>query len=553
MILQRSHAPGSGPPFLPLAFRLAASLGLLVLHAALPFEGPLPGETLYVVLLCLVLGEGIWEAARNLDRTGDSFATPSLPWIRFNLFLDLSLVLLLIAFQGVNQERFFTFYLLPVLASAFYLPTLEIVGVGLITAAAHTAMVLAFAGGALPTFGHSKPGLETESGQALILSLATLQIFAATLVVVLLRRNLEALRTDLSASEAAVDELSALHYHVVESLFSGLITLDLEHRITSANPAAEAILQRPIPTGLALRQLFPEAHALEDAIQAAHRFELRTHPPGEGLRVLGGQVAPLRDSEGRPRGHLLLFQDLTDFKAMEDRTRTAERLAVVGQLSAGLAHEIRNPLASILGCVQLLSDDRQPPAMQKRLLGILARESDRVNAIVTGFLDFARPSEYKVERCYLPALVEEIQASWETDPRTEGVALTVDPVPRVWLQCDKDGFHRMVTNLLSNARKAVRGVERPRIRLGLVNGPPMRLWVEDNGCGMDLERQRHLFVPFSSGFEEGTGLGLSLVYQFVQAMGWEIQVKSRPDEGTRVQIGFPAATESPSGDTAALP
>ncbi|HJW08501.1 MAG TPA: ATP-binding protein [Holophagaceae bacterium] len=553
MLLNRVHGPGSGPPFLPLAFRLAASLGLLVLHAALPFEGPLPGESLYVVLLSMVLIEGIWEAARNLDRTGDPFATPSLSWIRFNLLLDLSLVLLLIAFQGVNQERFFTFYLLPVLASAFYLPTLEIVGVGLITAAAHTAMVLAFDSGVLPAFGHTIAGPESESSRALILSLATLQIFSATLVVVLLRRNLEALRTDLSASEAAVDELSALHLHVVESLFSGLITLDLEHRITSANPAAEAILQRPIPTGLALRQLFPEAEVLEQAIQASRRFELKTGLPGEGPRVLGGQVAPLRGPEGRPKGHLLLFQDLTDYKAMEERTRTAERLAVVGQLSAGLAHELRNPLASIMGCVQLLSDERQPATMQKRLLGILARESDRVNAIVTGFLDFTRPSELKIERCHLPSLVEEIQASWETDPRTGGIAMSVDPVPRVWFRSDRDAFHRMVTNLLSNARKAVQDVENPRVRLGMVNGPPMRLWVEDNGCGIDAERLKHLFVPFDSGFAEGTGLGLSLVYQFVQTMGWEIHVKSRTGQGTRVEISFPAATESLSGETPGLP
>ena len=542
-----------GPPFLPLAFRLGASLGLAALDLAIPADAPLPGEGFYLAFLGAVFLEGIYEAYLNLERRGDPFAVPSKRWIRWNLLLDISLVLLVIAFQGVNQERLFTFYVLPVLASAFYLGTVDIMGVALFTAAAHIVMVLGLDQGWLPPFGHTVQGFAQDpSDTALILSLATLQIFAAALVVVLLRRNIERLDASLVASEAAVDELEALHRRVVDSLFSGLVTLDSRSRVTSANPAAAQILKRAVALGDPLVSLFPEAGELEEAVQGTRRFELPMTAPGGEQRILGGQVAPLKDAEGgEAPGHLLIFQDLTEFKAMEERTRVAERLAAVGQLSAGLAHELRNPLASIMGCVQLLKDERQPPEIQKRLVGILSRESGRVDAIVKDFLDFARPGESKRERCFLPALMDDLQASWEMDFRAEGLPLHIEEPPGIWIETDSVGFHRTLTNLLSNARKAVAEIRRPEVGLGFrLSGPRLWILVKDNGCGMDAERLRTLYVPFASGFEEGTGLGLSLVYQFTQAMGWEIQVDSAPGKGTRVRLSIPVLEEPGSSSPA---
>ena len=536
-----------GPPFLPLAFRLGASLGLAALHLAIPPDGPLPGETFYLAFLGAVFLEGVFEAFHSLELRGDPFAVPPKRWIRWNLFLDISVVLLVVAFQGVGQERLFTFYVLPVLASAFYLGTVDIMGVALFTAAAHIVMVLGFDAGWLPSFGHTVQGFSRDpSDTALILSLATLQIFAAALVVVLLRRNIERLDASLVASEAAVDELEALHRRVVDSLFSGLVTLDAKGRITSANPAAVQILRRQVEAGEPLAALFPGAEALGEAVRGTSRFEIPMTAPGGEARILGGQVAPLKDVDGGERpGHLLLFQDLTEFKAMEERTRVAERLAAVGQLSAGLAHELRNPLASIMGCVQLLKDDRQTLEMQKRLVGILSRESGRVDAIVKDFLDFARPGEPKRERCYLPSLAEDLESSWEMDQRAEGLRLAMDEPPQVWIETDPVGFHRTLTNLLANARKAVADVRRPEVGLGLrLAGPNLWVTVQDNGCGMDAERLRTLYVPFASGFEEGTGLGLSLVYQFTQSMGWEIQVDSAVGKGTRVRLSLPVLTEA---------
>jgi two-component system sensor histidine kinase PilS (NtrC family) len=537
--LGRLGTPDASQPFLPLAFRLYASFGLLVLHLALPAEGRVvgPGEDLYLAALALLLVEAIWESARGVRGRDQVFPTPALPWIWWNLVLDLALVTLVIAYQGVVQERFSTLYIFPVLASAFYLGTTEIVWVGVACSFSHIVLVLGFSLGLIPPFGLSGSGLDLDGGRLpFLLGIASLQIFATTLVVVLIRRNLERLRTDLSASEATVDELSALHRRVVDSMSSGLVTLDPEGRITSANPAAAAILGRQVPLGAPIQDLLP----LGSPLQAQHRFELTLRTERRNARILGGHLSSLRGAGGQETGQLLLFQDLTELKALEERTRISERLAAIGQLAAGLAHELRNPLASISGSVQLLRRQGAPEEVRTRVLGILERETHRVGAIVSDFLDLARPEAGPGVALFLPRVLEEARASWEMDPRTEGLGLTLQEPPQAFVQADPVGLHRMLMNLLSNARKAVKGVPEPQVSLSVQrSGDRLQLLVEDNGCGMGPSQLDHLFVPFSGAFEEGSGLGMSLVYKFTEAMGWTIDVESEPGVGTRVRIFLP--------------
>ena len=535
-------------PFLPLSFRLFASFGLLVLHLALPQEGRAvgPGEDLYVLALVVLLAESAWESARSLPSQDRMFRTPSLPWIRWNLALDLLLVTLVIAYQGVTQERFSTLYIFPVLASAFYVGTTEIVWVGVLSSLTHVLVVLGFVLGALPPFGESFLSPDLETGRlTIVLGLASVQVFAATLVVVLIRRNVESLKTDLTASEAAVDELSALHRRVVDSMSSGLITLDLEDRITSANPAAEAILGIPVGPGLPIQDLMPLGNPLPSHRGREHRFELLHTPPGQETRILGGHLASLRGGDGRTTGHLLLFQDLTELKALAERTRISERLATVGQLAAGLAHELRNPLASISGCTQLLQNAGTDPDMKDRVLGILARETQRVNGIVSDFLDFARPGQPAMQILTLSRVLEDVRGSWEMDPRTQGIPLVLPTPPDVAFLADPLVVHRILMNLLSNARKAVQKTSPPLVRLETrADGRELKILVEDNGCGMDRPQLDRLFIPFAGSFEEGTGLGMSLVYKLTQEMGWQVQVQSEPGAGTSVQITLPVSAPS---------
>ena len=545
--LGRMRAPESSAPFLPLSFRLFASFGLLVLHLVLPADGRAagPGEPIYLLALLLLLAEAAWESGRGLRAMDQLFPTPRIAWIRWNLALDLALVTLVIAFQGVAQERFSTLYIFPVLASAFYLGTLEIVWVGVLSALTHVLLVLGFTTGWIPPFGLSREIVDLDASRLpFLLGIASLQVFAATLVVVLIRRNLDRLRTDLSVSEATVGELSALHRRVVESMTAGLITLDLKGRVTFANLAAEAILRRDIPLGAALQEFIPLSDPLPTHRGREHRFEVVLTSPHAARRILGGHLASLRGPSGRESGQLLLFQDLTELKALEERTRISECLAAIGQLAAGLAHELRNPLASISGCVQLLQKEGAPEEVRGRVLGILDRETHRVGAIVSDFLDFARPEPPAGSLLYLPRVIEEVRSSWEMDPRTGGLGLDMEPVPPVTFRSDPVSIHRILMNLLSNARKAVRGVPQPSVQMQItVTDATIRLTVADNGCGMTDEQLDRLFVPFAGSFEEGSGLGMSLVYKFTEAMGWRIKVESAPLEGTRVELAIPACRE----------
>ncbi len=540
-LMEHSSQGDPAPPFLPLAFRLATSFGLLVLHVAFPpdLAKGVASEEIYLLLVALFFLEAIWEIQRSLNLGLRPFATPGRTSIRSNLVLDLSLVALLIAFQGVDQERFATIYLFPILSSAFYLGTTEIVLVGFTAFSLHLSSFLLFGSGVFPPFGHSGAPMDMDTAEW-ILAFASLEIFAATLIVVLIRRNLEGLRRTLVASEAKVDDLSALHRRVVESMVSGLITTDLKGRITSANPAAESILQRDLPVGRTIDAILPVDLARQEILPREQRFEGSYIAPNGAWRLYGGNVAPLRDSEGNQSGHLMLFQDLTEIKALEERTRLSERLAAIGELSAGLAHELRNPLASMLGCVQILKGEGHTYSMNERALGILGRESDRVSAILTKFLDFTRPKPVEVRRVCFPDLIEELRASWETDPRVKGLELNLAPIPEVWVRADPLCAHQVFTNLLTNARKALEGVSEPQVHLAFEADPDLLMvQVRDNGCGMDAEQLRTLFVPFSSTFREGTGLGMSLVFQFVKAMGWDIRVQSQPGAGTVVSLKIP--------------
>jgi two-component system sensor histidine kinase PilS (NtrC family) len=412
----------------------------------------------------------------------------------------------------------------------------------------HICTLLGFTSGVLPAFGLSGREAEVDPVQlAYVLAFSSLQILGATLVVVLIRRSMQSLRRTLTESEAAVGDLSALYRRVVDSLFSGLITTDLEGRITSANPAAEVILKRTLPPGIPLSEVLPADLGIEAGQARERRFECTLRIPDGSSRIIGGNVAPLRGAERGRTGFLLLFQDLTEIKELEERTRLSERLAAVGELSAGLAHELRNPLASILGSVQILRQQGQSQAMLDRVLGILGRESERVSAILTDFLDYARPRPLKPRSLWLPDLVRELKESWDTDSRNRSLPLQVPNVPWTWIAGDPLSFHQVFTNLLSNARKAIEGLDSASVRMELnLHEDHLEAVVSDTGHGMQPEQLERIFVPFSSSFREGTGLGMSLVYQYAHRQGWDLRVQSSPGVGTSVHVRIPLAEPDPA-------
>ena len=246
------------------------------------------------------------------------------------------------------------------------------------------------------------------------------------------------------------------------------------------------------------------------------------------------------------RGWNVVFQDLTRWRELEEQVRMKDRMAAVGELAAGIAHEIGNPLAAISGSVQMLSRSATGDAQQDKLLHILLKESQRLDRTIKGFLRFARPRDRStVEFDVARLLAENFELLGNSDEVGEHhrLDLDLDP-PTAWLVADPDQVSQVFWNLARNALKAMPDGGELRIGGHGDNGF-YRISVEDTGRGMTEQQRANLFHPFQSFFDSGTGIGMAIVYRIVKDHGGELRVDSSEDGGTRITVVLPAAPSSP--------
>ncbi len=342
----------------------------------------------------------------------------------------------------------------------------------------------------------------------------------------------------LAEREGDLAAITALHESIVQSVTSGLLTLDGAGRVTFLNRAAEQML------GLGRTEVLGQpAERWFGALRgdvARGEADLVT-PAGETLR-LGYSTFPLVGRKGAALGTAVIFQDLTQLRIMEERLDRSERLADLGQLSAGLAHELRNPLASMMGSVELLrsaglrDDDR-------RLLDIVLREGGRLGQLVTEFLAFARPGTLRREPVDLAVLVAQTLEAFSNDPAAAGVTLerALSPAP---VRGDPDQLRQVLWNLLINAAQALAAPGRAggtiRVGCGPVRDGGADLTVADDGPGIDPADRARLFTPFFTTKPAGTGLGLATVHRIVDAHGGALSVDSAPGQGARFTVHLPA-------------
>ncbi|HEX7128042.1 MAG TPA: ATP-binding protein [Thermodesulfobacteriota bacterium] len=361
----------------------------------------------------------------------------------------------------------------------------------------------------------------------------------------------------LEAKSVDLAELEAMNRLIVQSIQSGLLTVSPDGRVTSFNRAAHGITGRaPADViGRPVRDLFPGIDL--DRPVRGERWEVEyTRPSGETL-TLGFSVSALRDEPGNPAeaprslGRIVLFQDLTPYKALEEEVRRVDRLAAVGKLAAGMAHEIRNPLASMSGSVQLLREELVTASREhRRLMDIILRETDRLNELITDFLLFARPGTPRREPVDLAAVIEETAALVGTG-RERAVELDVRlerPLPMVG---DPRELRQVFWNLVVNAEQAMPRGGRIEVAGRLVAGGSIEVTVKDGGSGIAARDLERIFDPFFTTKPNGTGLGLAIVHRIVQSHGGTIAVASRPDAGTTFTLRLPAA-EAPAPAGVAL-
>ena len=359
--------------------------------------------------------------------------------------------------------------------------------------------------------------------------------------------ELEQKREDLA-------DLRMVHRDVIQSINSGLVTTDLDGVITSVNRAGEEILGaseealvgRPVQ-GAELLSAERWERLTRDSRSDHRRSDVELVRGGRSIWV-GFSVSPLADAEGTQRGYIVIFQDLTRWRELQEEVRLKDRMAAVGELAAGIAHEIGNPLAAISGSVQMLA--RSPAggtgaaraASDRRLVEILLKESQRLDRTIKGFLRFARPRERATEVFDVAGLLAEnfelLRNSAEIAP-AHHLELDLDP-PAARLMADPDQISQIFWNLARNALKAMPDGGTLRVA-GKLTGDLYRLRFSDSGRGMAAEERANLFHPFKSFFDSGSGIGMAIVYRIVQEHQGKIRVDSRTGTGTTIAIELPVA------------
>ena len=396
-----------------------------------------------------------------------------------------------------------------------------------------------------------------------VLYLMTVNMMAFFLVAILssfLAEQLRRKEEELKKRIIDYRRLERLYKHIVQNVVSGLITVDETGRITSFNRMAEEITGRKFEEVYQeeIDSLFPGLTAWSQSAEGNpgegwNRFRLprweTRFPRKDGTSlILGFSISPLKDSSDREMGNIFIFQDLTRLREMEEHLKRSERLASVGKMAAGIAHEIRNPLASISGSIEILKDDLGNSPQNQQLMGIILREVNRLNSLIADFLLFARPISPGKEKIHLNRLIEEILQMFTRSPDfNPQIRMETQFEDDLHIQGDPHQIRQVFWNLFINAAQAMPegGTLRVELRRNsssapLSEGRPCgEVAVTDSGTGIGEEEMRKIFDPFFTTKERGTGLGLSIVHSVVETCGGKITVQSQVGQGSTFRILFP--------------
>jgi two-component system sensor histidine kinase PilS (NtrC family) len=475
--------------------------------------------------------------------------------IDLQLALDGFIVSAFIYFTGGVTSYFTSLYVLPIIAGSVLQFRRGGLQVALLSAVLYVGLVIAqylSASGTLADPRLTLPPPALPSGLMALYTVA-LNVFGFCAVALLSGSLAEGLRSAGAQLEQASTEiagLQALNQHVIDSLPSGLATTDGALRVLTFNRGAEAItgvpshlaFGRPIDQVLQLSgsAMADIQHDLRSVGSRRHEFRYRT---SDGRDIEIGLGATHLQTPGGRAGFLFTFQDVTNIKKFERAAAIQQRLAAVGEMAAGIAHEIRNPLASMSGSIQILRQELPLSNDQAQLMDIVLRESERLNATIRSFLDYARPQRSQLARVDVRRPLNDAALLLRNSADLhENHSIVVDvPDAPVWYDADEGQIKQIIWNLATNGLRAMR--DGGRLRLATASEPRSEgvvLQVEDEGIGIPPEEVDGLFQPFHGSFEKGSGLGLAIVHRLVTDYNGEIQISSQAGAGTTVAVRLPA-------------
>ena len=445
----------------------------------------------------------------------------------------------LVLFTGGVTSQFSPLYALPIIAAG----SIRFRRGSVITALLSAALYVAIVGA---QYAAPESGLPPAR---IALITVGLNFFGFAGVAMLSGELAERLRQadrELARTSSQLAELQAFNAYVIDSLTSGLATVDPHGTLISFNPAAESITGvRPSEAiGRHVRDVLQLPDALATELEShdvePRRTEFAFTRQDRRQIEIGVSTAPLVTPQGRV-GRLLTFQDVTEARRRDREARIQQRLAAVGEMAAGIAHEIRNPLASMSGSIQVLRQELPLNAEQEQLMDIVLRESERLNETIKSFLAYARPQRATLKKLDLRPMLHDTTVLLRNSSEirdTHRIVVDVPDAP-VEVEADEAQIKQVIWNLATNGLRAMR--DGGCLRLAAhANGTGAVLAVQDEGVGIAAEDLDGIFQPFRGAFFKGSGLGLSIVHRIVNDYNGEIQVTSERGQGTTVTVRLPA-------------
>jgi two-component system sensor histidine kinase PilS (NtrC family) len=485
------------------------------------------------------LGFALWlRSARNLSR----FGAVQIAW-------DLGLATGLVYVAGGATSGFTFLYGATVLSAALVIGQRAAQLTTVAAMCLYLSVGLSLAQGMLP-YPSDQPAARYLLKSADVTFTMVANILGLLLVAFLatnLAGRLHQAGGRLREAAAQTAALARLNEDIIRSMASGLLTTDTQNLVRTANPAALEIF-RIRPERMVLHPL-TDFFRIEGALDGdALRAECTGRRADGSTFPVGFSRTQLVNAAGDSTGELFVFQDLTELKELRRAAERAERLAALGRLAAALAHEIRNPLGSISGSVQLVRDNEGLEQEDRRLLGIVLREVDRLNGLVNTMLQVGRPPSPTRMRTDLVALTRDVSEAARRDQKNASARIELSPdSPEVFAWIDSDQIRQVIWNLLGNAlAHAPAGTP---VRIQVSARDDMVYWtIEDEGPGVPEEARGYLFDMFYSKRPHGVGLGLALVDQIIRAHGGEVSVVSPPGQGAKFQVRIPQASHEPQAN-----
>jgi two-component system sensor histidine kinase PilS (NtrC family) len=536
--------------FLP--FRLATYVVLLVV---MMFWLHTPGwaQALFVAYSLLTLAMA--AASTMSDRIRERWVTPAAVTLQFAS--ELAIESVIVYSTGDINSPYLGLFLLTIVSAALVYDLTGTLVTASASSAAYSAIVWLsrFASdGSLPDQANSLWLGERATLYSLLLHLFVFYLVA--FISGLLASRLRAQEAQLADTSLALRRARLETDDILRHLNSGLLTIDHFGVIVYFNRTAERILgyTESEVRGMDCTRAFGDrmpvlSSCLMDGIQNGiehPRREIEILNYQRRALPIGLSTSILKDENGRPRGVIGIFSDLTAAKEMEEKVRLADRLAAVGELSASIAHEIRNPLAAISGSVEVLKSDLKVTGENERLMNLIVKESHRLSRTLTDFLTYARMGRKSYERVELCHLINDVirivrhHASYRPD-------ITIAMESRealAYVSGDDDLLKQLLVNLIINSCEALEGRSGTvTVTLSVNRYGEVMLVVSDDGPGIPSELKERIFEPFYSTKKEGTGLGLAIVQRICSLLRLSIRVESSVGRGTSIAIGFPPSEQ----------